>query len=146
MVRCWHGYLSGMRCRLAYGPADATATHCLLLPRLDLPFWYRLIRVVPEKGPLNVCVCVCACVRACVRACMCDCVFHRLTTLLLRKLSLILLTLCCLIMTFVTLQMWFISEHVECITSTYMHLAQSSCVACLMYIMSDDFNRSSSCR
>ena len=31
VVRCWHGYLSGARCRLAYGPADATATHCLLL-------------------------------------------------------------------------------------------------------------------
>ena len=28
---CWHGCLSGARCRLAYGPADATATHCLLL-------------------------------------------------------------------------------------------------------------------
>ena len=26
--------------------------------RLVLPFWYRLIRVVPEKGPLNGCVCV----------------------------------------------------------------------------------------
>ena len=25
------GMLSGVRCRLAYGPADATATHCLLL-------------------------------------------------------------------------------------------------------------------
>ena len=24
--------------------------------RLVLPFWYRLTRVVPEKGPLNVCV------------------------------------------------------------------------------------------
>jgi len=24
-------YLSGVRCRLAYGPADAIATHCLLL-------------------------------------------------------------------------------------------------------------------
>ena len=31
VVGCWHGYLSGARCRLAYGPADATATHCLLL-------------------------------------------------------------------------------------------------------------------
>ena len=31
MMGCWHGYLSGARCRLAYGPADATATHCLLL-------------------------------------------------------------------------------------------------------------------
>ena len=27
----WRGYLSGARCRLAYGPADATVTHCLLL-------------------------------------------------------------------------------------------------------------------
>ena len=31
VVGCWCGYLSGARCRLAYGPADATATHCLLL-------------------------------------------------------------------------------------------------------------------
>ena len=40
--------------------------------RLVLPFWYRLTRVVPEKGPLNVCVCVCvrACARACVRVCV----------------------------------------------------------------------------
>jgi len=28
---CWHGYLSRAMCRLAYGPADAIATHCLLL-------------------------------------------------------------------------------------------------------------------
>ena len=28
---CWHGYLSVVMCRLAYGPADAIATHCLLL-------------------------------------------------------------------------------------------------------------------
>ena len=31
VVGCWHGYLSGVWCRLAYGPADATVTHCLLL-------------------------------------------------------------------------------------------------------------------
>jgi len=31
VVGCWCGYLSGVRCRLAYGPADATVTHCLLL-------------------------------------------------------------------------------------------------------------------
>jgi len=31
VVWCWPGYLSGAQCRLAYGPADATATHCLLL-------------------------------------------------------------------------------------------------------------------
>jgi len=27
--------------------------------RLVLPFWYRLTRVVPDKGPLSWCVCVC---------------------------------------------------------------------------------------
>jgi len=31
VVGCWRGYLPGARCRLAYSPADATATHCLLL-------------------------------------------------------------------------------------------------------------------
>ena len=31
VVGCWHSHLSGARCRLAYGPADASATHCLLL-------------------------------------------------------------------------------------------------------------------
>ena len=67
VVGCWRGCLSGVRCTLAYGPADATATHSLSLAsvksRLVLPFWYRLTRVVPEKGPLNgrVCVCVCVC-------------------------------------------------------------------------------------
>ena len=29
--------------------------------RLVLPFWYRLTRVVPEKRPLNECVCVYCC-------------------------------------------------------------------------------------
>jgi len=27
----WFGYVSGARCRFAYGLADFTATHCLLL-------------------------------------------------------------------------------------------------------------------
>jgi len=39
VVECWHGYLSGTQCRLAYGPADATPT-----------LWYQLTWVVPEKG------------------------------------------------------------------------------------------------
>ena len=30
--------------------------------RLVLPFWYWLTRVVPDKGPLNGCLCVCVCV------------------------------------------------------------------------------------
>ena len=39
--------------------------HCHLLSlasvkcRLFLPFWYRLTRIVLDKGPLNGCVCVC---------------------------------------------------------------------------------------
>ena len=37
--------------------------------RLVLPFWYWLTRVVPDRGPLNGCVCVCVCVHACMRAC-----------------------------------------------------------------------------
>jgi len=37
---CWRGYLSGARCRLAYSPADATATHCLLLQKN--PDWFYL--------------------------------------------------------------------------------------------------------
>ena len=40
VVGCWRGYLSGARCRLAYGPADATATHCLLLQQN--PDWFYL--------------------------------------------------------------------------------------------------------
>jgi len=37
-VVCWHGYLPAARCRLAYGPANATATHCLLLQKN--PDWF----------------------------------------------------------------------------------------------------------
>ena len=37
---CWRGYLSGARCRLAYGPADTTATHCLLFQKN--PDWFYL--------------------------------------------------------------------------------------------------------
>ena len=65
VVGCWHSYLSGARCRHAYGPADAKCCHSLSLAsvksRLVLHFWYRLTRVVLEKGPLNGCVCVCVC-------------------------------------------------------------------------------------
>ena len=83
MVGCWHSYLSGARCRLAYGPADATATHCLFCSvksRLVLPFWCRLTRVVLDKGPLNgcVCVCVCACACACVLVCVLQAVIDNL--------------------------------------------------------------------
>ena len=35
--------------------------------RLVLPFWYRLTWVVPDKGPLNGCVCVCVSSVQCTR-------------------------------------------------------------------------------
>jgi len=40
----WHTYLSGARCRSAYGPADATATtvSCSSKSRLVLPSWFYL--------------------------------------------------------------------------------------------------------
>ena len=31
---------------------------CFSKIQIGLPFWYRLTRVVPEKGPLNTCMCV----------------------------------------------------------------------------------------
>ena len=34
----------------------------LLISTLVLFFWYWLTQVVPEKGPLNRCVCVCCCI------------------------------------------------------------------------------------
>ena len=57
VVGRWRGYLSGARCRLAYGPADAITTHCLLLQYN--PDWFYLsgtALVVSEKGPLNGCI------------------------------------------------------------------------------------------
>jgi len=51
-----YGYLTGERCRLAYGPSLSLAS---VKSRLVLLFWYRPTRVVPDKGPLNGCVCVC---------------------------------------------------------------------------------------
>jgi len=44
---------------VAHSPTDATATHrffASVKSRLVLPLWYRLTRVVPDKGPLNGCV------------------------------------------------------------------------------------------
>jgi len=56
VVECWNGYLSGVSCRFACHPADATATptptHYILLQyiqtgftRMVLLFWCRLTRV-----------------------------------------------------------------------------------------------------
>jgi len=37
-VGCWCGYLSVARCRLAYGPGGATATHCF--SKIQIGFYY----------------------------------------------------------------------------------------------------------
>ena len=47
VVGWWRGYLSGARCGLAYGPADATATHCLAHPASP-----------GQRAVKRVCVCV----------------------------------------------------------------------------------------
>ena len=55
-VGCWCGYLSGARCRQQI-PLPLTVS-CFSKIQTGLPFWYRPTQVVPEKGPLNGCVCV----------------------------------------------------------------------------------------
>ena len=62
VVRCWHDYLSGARCRLAYGPADATATHCLCFTKIQIGVTFLLpahLQGSPGKrAAKRVCVCV----------------------------------------------------------------------------------------
>jgi len=62
VVGCWRGYLSGARCKLAYGPDDATSTHCLLLQYN--PDWFTFLVPahpgIPGQRAIKwVCVCVC---------------------------------------------------------------------------------------
>jgi len=61
VIRCWHGYLSGSRCKwFAYGPTDATATPsslaslksrmvCLSGAILHRLFWKEAIKQVSSK-------------------------------------------------------------------------------------------------
>ena len=54
VIRWWHGYLAGVRCKwFEYGPADATAICCFIKIQLVWPFWCWLTQVVLEKRPLN---------------------------------------------------------------------------------------------
>ena len=60
VVGCWHGYLSGARCRLVHGPADATASDCPLLQWN--PDWFYLSGTGHPGSPgkravKRVCVC-----------------------------------------------------------------------------------------
>ena len=62
VVGCWCGCLSGAGCRLALWPSWCRChplSFASVKSRLVLPFWYWLTWVVPDKGPLNGCVCVC---------------------------------------------------------------------------------------
>ena len=58
-MRCWHGCLSGVRCKwFIYSPADATATPsplASLTSRMVFSFWCRLTTTVLEKRPENRC-------------------------------------------------------------------------------------------
>jgi len=59
VVRYWRGYLSGAWCIWPSWCHCHSLSLASVKSRLVLPFWYQLPRVVQDKGPLNVCVCVC---------------------------------------------------------------------------------------
>jgi len=67
VVGCWRGYVSGARCRLACCPADATATHCLLLQQNPDCFTF-LVPAHPDSPGK----------RAVKRACVWVCVLYAL--------------------------------------------------------------------
>jgi len=56
---CWHGYLSGARCGLAYVPADATATvSCFSKIQIGFAFLVPAHLGSPGKRAVKwVCVC-----------------------------------------------------------------------------------------
>ena len=60
-------WLSRARCRFAYGPADVTATHCLLLSKNQIGFTFL---VLPHLGSPGKRAIKRMCVRVCVRACV----------------------------------------------------------------------------
>jgi len=65
-VGCWRGYLSGTRCRLAHGPADATATHCLLLSKIQIGFTFLVPAHLGSPGKRAAVKRAHTCVRVCV--------------------------------------------------------------------------------
>ena len=64
-VGCWCGYLSGARCRLAYGPADATALTVSCFSKIQIGFTFLVPAHPGSPGKRAVkwyvCVCVCVC-------------------------------------------------------------------------------------
>jgi len=60
-VGCWHGYLSERGADLHTAqlmPLPLTVS-CFSKIQIGFTFLAPVTRVVPDKGPLNVCVCVC---------------------------------------------------------------------------------------
>jgi len=58
MLTYQHTYTLRTRKLRPYGVNDHSLSVASVKSRLVLPFWYRLTRVVPVKGPLNARVCV----------------------------------------------------------------------------------------
>jgi len=53
VVGCRRGYLSAARCRLAYGPVDATATHCLF-SKMQTGFTFLVLAHLGSPGQRDV--------------------------------------------------------------------------------------------
>jgi len=60
VVGCWRGYLSGVRCRLAYGPLMPLPLTVSCFSKIQIGFTFLVLAYLgsPGKRPLNVCVCV----------------------------------------------------------------------------------------
>ena len=70
VVRCWHGYLSGVRCRLAQLMPLPLTVSCFSKLQIGFTSLVPAHLGSPRKGPLNGCVCVCTRVRARARVCV----------------------------------------------------------------------------
>jgi len=73
VVRCWRGYLSGLRYRLAYAQLMPLPLTVSCFSKIQIGFIFLVLahRGSPGKGPLNWCVYVCVCDSVCVCACVC---------------------------------------------------------------------------
>ena len=57
-VLAWLSVWSEVQMHMAQLMPLPLTVSCFSKIQIDLPFWYRLTQVVPDKGPLNGCVCV----------------------------------------------------------------------------------------
>ena len=69
VVGCWHGYLSGVRCRHACGPADATATHLTVscFCKIQIGFTFLVLAHLGSPGQRavkHVCVWIDSCLES----------------------------------------------------------------------------------